>query len=229
VVIVDGLSDLRLSIHDEVAIGGHRLAYGCPVEHQKAGDVPGVDAHPLSLAGILFPSTSPLFFVMTQLPHGRQVIESVESPPQGYRSRFAVVLASHKSSQLRDPAHGLPHGRRLLGRHGPLLHIAAEGFPFGLAQPSVNPQAMAGPRTTALGHRESNPSHAGRNSPRRPESGASAQRRLGPGDFSAPLQRLQTTVGQRAAQAGGDLARLGGGKPLQPPERYPSYHSDYSI
>ena len=31
----------------------------------------------------------------------------------------------------------------------------------------VNPQAMAGPRTTALGYRESHPSHAGRNSPRR--------------------------------------------------------------
>src|ERR1039457_6646197 len=82
---------------------------------------------------------------------------------------------------------------------------------------------MAGPRTTALGHRESNPSHAGRNTPRRREPGASAQRRLGPGDLSAPLQRLQTTVGRRAAQAGGDLARLGGGESLQPLERYPSY------
>jgi hypothetical protein len=60
----------------------------------------------------------PLFFVMTQLPHGRQVIEPVQSPPQGYRSGLAVVLASHKPSQLRHPAHGLPHGRRLLGRHG---------------------------------------------------------------------------------------------------------------
>ena len=75
---------------------------------------------------------------MTQLPHGRQIIEPVESSPQGYRSGFTVVLAPHKTSQLRDPAHGLPHGRRLFGRHRAPLHITAECFPFGLAQPSAD-------------------------------------------------------------------------------------------
>ena len=75
---------------------------------------------------------------MTELPHGREIIEPVESPPQGYRAGFAVVLAPHKPSQLRDPAHGLPHGGRLFGGHRAALHITAERFPFGLAQPSAD-------------------------------------------------------------------------------------------
>src|ERR1035441_8601765 len=77
------------------------------------------------------------FTTVVCMPNTTPVVDNVGTIQfiKDAAARDAVVLASHKPSQLRNPAHSLPHGGRLFGRHRAPLHIAAEGFPFGLAQP----------------------------------------------------------------------------------------------
>ena len=49
-----------------------------------------------------------------------------------------------------------------------------------------------------------------------------------PSLLSAPGQRLEASLGQRAAQASGDLAGLDRGESIQPLERHPPYHASNS-
>src|SRR5207245_2225244 len=111
-----------------------------PAPTETPGSNSGPTGLSLSSGGFVLPTFLPPFFVMTQPPHGGQIIKSLKATPQGYRAGLTVTFAAHEATQPRDPTDRLAHSGRLLGRHDPLMHLAPERLPFGLAQPSAHRQ-----------------------------------------------------------------------------------------